>query len=79
MVDDELATSRWEQDLYRLGAAGVEVGFHSAADASEHLGEWRTDPRRTILLTRDIGTMRRLADSGALRGEWGTYAETPAF
>jgi PTS system mannose-specific IIB component/fructoselysine and glucoselysine-specific PTS system IIB component len=69
VVDDELATSRWEQDLYRLGAAGVEVSFQSGAEAAGHLAEWRTDPRRTILLTRDVGTMRRLAESGALRGE----------
>jgi PTS system mannose-specific IIB component/fructoselysine and glucoselysine-specific PTS system IIB component len=69
VVDDELATSRWEQDLYRLGAAGVDVGFQSTAEASKHLDEWRTDPRRTILLTRDVGTMRRLAETGALRGE----------
>jgi len=69
VVDDELATSRWEQDLYRLGAAGVEVSFQSTADAVARLPEWRTDFRRTILLTRDIGTMRRLAEGGALRGE----------
>jgi PTS system mannose-specific IIB component/fructoselysine and glucoselysine-specific PTS system IIB component len=69
VVDDELATSGWEQDLYRLGAAGLEVSFRSAADARTHLAEWRTDPERTILLTRDVGTMRLLAESGALRGE----------
>ncbi|MGE0161135.1 MAG: PTS sugar transporter subunit IIB [Gemmatimonadales bacterium] len=69
VVDDDLAASRWEQDLYRLGAAGVEVGFFSVADALGHLDEWRTGFDRTILLTRDTATMRRLAESGALRGE----------
>ena len=69
VVDDGLAASRWEQDLYRLGAAGVGVSFFSAADALAHLDEWRTGFDRTILLTRDIATMRRLAESGALRGE----------
>jgi PTS system mannose-specific IIB component/fructoselysine and glucoselysine-specific PTS system IIB component len=69
IVDDDLAASRWEQDLYRLGAAGVEVSFFSAADAITHLDEWRAAYDRTILLTRDIATMRRLAESGSLRGE----------
>jgi mannose/fructose/N-acetylgalactosamine-specific phosphotransferase system component IIB len=69
VVDDDLAASRWEQDLYRLGAAGVEVGFFSTADALTHLDEWRTGFDRTILLTRDIATMRRLVESGPLRGE----------
>lgn len=69
VVDDDLAASRWEQDLYRLGAAGVEVAFFSTADALTHLDEWRTGFDRTILLTRDIATMRRLAESGPLRGE----------
>ena len=69
VVDDDLAASRWEQDLYRLGAAGVEVSFTSVADALTHLDEWRTGFDRTILLTRDVATMRRLAESGALGGE----------
>lgn len=69
IVDDDLAASRWEQDLYRLGAAGVEVSFVPTAEAITHLDEWRTGFDRTILLTRDVATMRRLAESGALAGE----------
>lgn len=69
VVCDELAASGWEQDLYRLGAAGVDVLFVETADAAERLSEWRSDPRRTILLTRDVATMRELAESGALAGE----------
>jgi PTS system mannose-specific IIB component/fructoselysine and glucoselysine-specific PTS system IIB component len=69
IVDDDLAASRWEQDLYRLGAAGVEARFCSTADALTLLDEWRAAFERTILLTRDTATMRRLAESQALRGE----------
>jgi PTS system mannose-specific IIB component/fructoselysine and glucoselysine-specific PTS system IIB component len=69
VVDDELATSSWEQDLYRLGAAGVDVSFSTTDDAIERVAEWRTSPTRTIVLTRDIPTMRRLAEGGGLRGE----------
>ena len=69
VVDDDLAKSRWEQDLYRLGAGGVEADFVPSAEAPSRLAEWRGAPERTILLTRDVGTMRRLAEGGALAGE----------
>ncbi len=69
VVDDELARSDWEQDLYRLGAGGADVVFTTADAALQGLREWREAPDRSILLTRDIGTMRRLADGGALAGE----------
>jgi PTS system mannose-specific IIB component/fructoselysine and glucoselysine-specific PTS system IIB component len=69
VVDDELAESEWEQDLYRLSVADAEVVFASVEAARAGLAEWRDDPVRTILLTRDIASMRRLADAGALSGE----------
>lgn len=69
VVDDELAESDWEQDLYRLSVADAEVAFASVDAARLRLTEWRDDPVRSILLTRDIGSMRRLADTGALTGE----------
>jgi len=69
VVDDELAASAWEQDLYRLGAGGAEVLFATAAEARERLAEWRAAPERSILLTRDVATMRRLAEGGLLRGD----------
>lgn len=68
-VDDELATSEWEQDLYRLGADEAEVVFTTAAEACRRLGGWREDPERSILLTRNIGTMKRLAAGGLLAGD----------
>jgi len=69
VVDDELATSEWEQDLYRLGAGGVEVVFATAEEARERLAEWRSAPERSILLTRNVATMRRLAEGGLLEGQ----------
>lgn len=69
VVDDDLAKSQWEQDLYRLGAGGTEVLFPSCADARARLPEWRASPDRTILLTRDVTTMQRLAEGELLRGE----------
>lgn len=69
VVDDELASSEWEQDLYRLGAGGAKVLFVPISEARERLDEWRAAPERTILLTRDTATMRRLAEGGLLKGE----------
>lgn len=69
LVDDELAQSDWEQDLYRLGATGSDVEFVGLGEARSRLDEWRADTRRTILLTRDVGTMRALSLGGLMAGE----------
>jgi PTS system mannose-specific IIB component/fructoselysine and glucoselysine-specific PTS system IIB component len=68
VVDDELATSEWEQDLYRLGLGdGMNASFLSVPDALENLDSLLGDTSRSILLTRDITTMLRLANTGRLR------------
>lgn len=69
VVDDELARSEWEQELYRLGAGKADTLFTTVDDAQAHLDEWRSAPTRSIVLTRDVGTMLRLARGGHLRGE----------
>jgi len=69
VVDDELATSAWEQDLYRLTLGeGSEADFVTVEEAGSRLPGWRAADVRTVLLTRDIGTMLRLAESGSLEG-----------
>lgn len=68
VVDDDLAASDWEQELYRLGADGADVIFVSAETAILVLDSYLGDSTRTILLTRDVETMRRLAEGGAMRG-----------
>jgi mannose/fructose/N-acetylgalactosamine-specific phosphotransferase system component IIB len=68
LVDDAVAGSDWEQDLYRMGVPPeMEVRFHSAADAAEHLDAYRTEQRPGILLTGDIATMRILVETGGVR------------
>lgn len=70
VVDDELAHSEWEQELYVLGLPPeVEAQFDDVASARQHLEEWKTGSRRVIVLTRDVRTMLGLAEGGALRGE----------
>ncbi len=70
VVDDELAASDWEQELYVMGLpSNIETMFARVRDARQHLDEWRGSARRTILLTRDIDSMLRLAGGGLLAGE----------
>ncbi|MGH7569761.1 MAG: PTS system mannose/fructose/N-acetylgalactosamine-transporter subunit IIB [Gemmatimonadales bacterium] len=62
LVDDEVRTSEWEQDLYRMGVPpNIEVVFASTAEAIGRLPEWEAEPRAGILLTGDIETMSALA------------------
>lgn len=70
VVDDELAVSEWEQELYSLGLPpGLETSFVDVASARQMLEEWRNGTVRIVLLTRDVRTMSRLAEGGVLRGE----------
>jgi PTS system mannose-specific IIB component/fructoselysine and glucoselysine-specific PTS system IIB component len=70
VVDDELADSQWEQELYRLGLPeGAEAVFSSVDEARDQLGKWKDDAARSVLLTRDVRSMRRLGEGGGLRGE----------
>lgn len=69
VVDDDLALSEWEQELYRLGAGDAEVVFADVDTARGALPEWREDASRSILLVRDVATLGRLAAGGLLRGD----------
>lgn len=70
VVDDELAASPWEQELYCLGVPPeIEARFRTVEQARGELAGWKTDPRRTIVLLRDVAAARRLAEGGALAGE----------
>jgi PTS system mannose-specific IIB component/fructoselysine and glucoselysine-specific PTS system IIB component len=61
LVDDQVAGSSWEQDLYRMAVTpDIEVEFLSAADAIPRLRDWQADPRRTLVLTGDLETMATL-------------------
>ena len=70
VVDEALASSAWEQELYALGVPeGAETLFLSPGEAREHMAEWRTSEVRTVILTPDIQTMAQLAKGGVLTGE----------
>ena len=67
LVDDTVAGSDWEQELYRMGVPPeMEVFFHSTADAIVALAKYQADKRPGLLLTGDISTMRQLVDGAAI-------------
>ena len=66
LVDDEVATSDWEQELYRMGVPPhMTVHFHTVADAIAALPAYQAETRPGLLLTADIDTMIQLVASTA--------------
>jgi mannose/fructose/N-acetylgalactosamine-specific phosphotransferase system component IIB len=61
LVDEGVAASPWEQDLYRMAVPpGIELRSATVAEAAAHLAEWQAGPIRTMLLTGDVDTMAAL-------------------
>ena len=68
LVDDEIARSEDEQELYRMGTPpDMDVAFHTVEAAVAALPGYRTDPRPGILLTGDVASMLRLVADGGVR------------
>jgi PTS system mannose-specific IIB component/fructoselysine and glucoselysine-specific PTS system IIB component len=61
LVDEGVAASPWEQDLYRMAVPPeIDVRFVTVSEAGAQLGAWQEGERRGILLTGDIDTMAAL-------------------
>lgn len=61
LVDDDVAASDWEQELYRMGVPpSMEVYFHSVAEMSSALQGYRDDARPGMLLVARVETMQEL-------------------
>lgn len=70
VVDDDLAASTWEQELYSLGLPPeIAAEFTSVADARARFPKWRIGHERVIVLTRDAATMAALGRDGMLSGQ----------
>lgn len=64
LVDDNVAASDWEQELYRMGVpVEMDLYFHDVPEAVEALAGYRADRRPGMLVTGDITTMQRLVDA----------------
>ena len=69
VIDDELAASVWEQDLYASGTPqGCETIFLSVEEGLARFADIDNQSGCGALLTRDTATMRRLAEAGLLEG-----------
>jgi len=61
LVDDEIACSDWEKDLYRMGVPPeMEVRFADVPTAVHDHTTYAGDPRRSIVLTGNVATMHAL-------------------
>ncbi|MBR9990452.1 MAG: PTS sugar transporter subunit IIB [Gemmatimonadetes bacterium] len=70
VVDDDLARSDWEQELYCLGLPPeVAAEFRSVDEARSLLPRWGIGREKVFLLTRDAATMAALARDGLLAGQ----------
>ena len=69
VVDEALAASEWEQELWASALADEESAeFLGVDEAVRRFGELSRRAARGALLTRDTGTMRALAERGCLDG-----------
>jgi mannose/fructose/N-acetylgalactosamine-specific phosphotransferase system component IIB len=61
LVDNQVAASEWEQELYRMAVSpDIEVRFVTITDATAHLAEWQANGKRGLVLTGDLETMAAL-------------------
>jgi PTS system mannose-specific IIB component/fructoselysine and glucoselysine-specific PTS system IIB component len=61
LVDDQVAGSSWEQELYRMAVSpDIEVRFVTVAEAAAQMAEWQSNGKRGLILTGDLETMAAL-------------------
>lgn len=64
LVDDNVASCDWEQDLYRMGVPPeMEILFADVATAARNHAQYVDDSRPGILVTGDVATMDRLVQA----------------
>ena len=68
LVDDEVAHSEWEQELYRMGTPPeMDVYFVPVEDVTTALDKYKEDERAGILLTSNVADMLRLVKEAGVR------------
>ena len=70
VVDDAVAASAWERDLFREAAPGIEVQVVPVAEAAAAYASEAEAEGAAFLLVRDLATARRLVEAGARVTEW---------
>jgi mannose/fructose/N-acetylgalactosamine-specific phosphotransferase system component IIB len=67
LVDDVVAQSDWEQELYRLGVPpSMDVYFTSTSEAAREIGKYASDRRTGMVLTGTVEAMLQLARTAVL-------------
>ncbi|HVZ50195.1 MAG TPA: PTS sugar transporter subunit IIB [Gemmatimonadaceae bacterium] len=62
LVDDAVAASQWERDLYRLGTPpDMDLFVETVDSAVARMDEFKTRPDHGMVLTGDVATMDRLS------------------
>jgi PTS system mannose-specific IIB component/fructoselysine and glucoselysine-specific PTS system IIB component len=63
LVDDLVASSEWEKDLYRMAVPPeMEIYFADVATAIRDHARYAADPRPGLLISGDISSMHRLVN-----------------
>lgn len=63
LLDDVVAASEWEQELYRMAVPPeMEIRFESLDSVAENLPKYSADARKSMLVTGDVDTMRKLVE-----------------
>jgi mannose/fructose/N-acetylgalactosamine-specific phosphotransferase system component IIB len=69
VVDDQLPNTDFERELFGLGVpSDASAEFVSVQEARELLPRWAASGESSVVLTRDLDHMVRLARGGALAG-----------
>jgi D-glucosaminate PTS system EIIB component len=67
LVDDVIAGSEWEQELYRLGVPpSMDVYFASTTDAAREISRYASERRVGMVLTGTVEAMLQLARTATL-------------
>ena len=70
VVDDAVAASSWESDLFKEAAPGIEVRVAGVSEAAAGHAAEALAPGSAFLLVRDLATARRLVEAGAVLEHW---------
>jgi mannose/fructose/N-acetylgalactosamine-specific phosphotransferase system component IIB len=65
LVDDEVARSDWERQVYEEAAPGIGVTVASVGDAAAAWAAEQAAPGAAFLLVRSLATALRLVEAGA--------------
>ncbi len=64
VVDDDVAQSEWQRELYTLGTPpDLEVEFVSVAGAPDRMDQWANSSRKTIILVANVNAAVRLCEA----------------